>query len=25
MNVVRAVNVPPEIKAKPKKPEMNPV
>ncbi len=25
MNVVRAVNVPPEIKAKPKKREMNPV
>ncbi len=25
MNVVRAVNVPPEIKAKPKKPEINPV
>ena len=25
MNVVRAVNIPPEIKAKPKKPEMNPV
>ena len=25
MNVVRAVNVPPEIKAKPKKSEMNPV
>ena len=25
MNVVRAVNVPDEIKAKPKKPEMNPV
>jgi len=25
MNVVRAVNVPPELKAKPKKPEMNPV
>jgi len=25
MHVVRAVNVPPEIKAKPKKPEMNPV
>jgi hypothetical protein len=25
MNVVRALNVPPEIKAKPKKREMNPV
>ncbi len=25
MNVVRAVNVPTEIKAKPKKPEINPV
>ena len=25
MNVVRAVNVPDDIKAKPKKPEMNPV
>ncbi|MCK5669768.1 hypothetical protein KAI10_00150 [Candidatus Bathyarchaeota archaeon] len=25
MNVVRAINVPPEIKAKPKKREMNPV
>lgn len=25
MNVVRAVNVPPEIKAKPKESEMNPV
>ena len=25
MNVVRAVNVPPELKAKPKKREMNPV